>query len=64
MSGPFDVTFRKDAKEASFKIPINDELLVEGREDFLLMIYTTLPTGLYLCDPNATTVRIRDDDCK
>ena len=62
-SGPYDVTFRKGEQKKYFSIPILDDKLYEGKEDFNVAIHE-LPHGIVRAYPYAATIEIRDDECK
>ena len=48
-----------------FDIPINDDMVLEGLEDFILTINpSSLPTGVSVGNPGQATVTIVDDDRK
>ena len=50
---------------ASFDIPINDDDILEGDEDFMLTINpSSVPTGVTVGNPDQATVTIVDDDGK
>ena len=61
-SGPYTVTFPAGSTTASFNIPINDDDILEGDENFMLTINQTLPTGVTRGTPSEATVTIVDDD--
>ena len=64
-SGPYTVTFPAGETSASFDIPINDDGIYEGNEDFMLTIDpSSLPTGGTVGNPGQATVTIVDDDRK
>ena len=63
-SGPYTVTFPAGQTTATFDVPINDDNILEGNENFMLTIDPTLPTGVTVGDPNEATVTIVDNDCK
>ena len=63
-SGPYSVTFPAGATTASFNVPINDDDILEGIENFMLTIDETLPDGVTRGDPFVATVNIVDDDGK
>ena len=49
----------------AFDIPINNDMILEGLEDFMLTIDpSSLPTDVSVGDPGQATVTIVDDDCK
>ena len=48
-----------------FDIPINDDDILEGNEDFMITIDpSTLPTDVTVGNPGQATVTIVDDDRK
>ena len=62
-SGPYTVTFPAGSTTATFSVPINDDNIYEGNEDFMLTIdETSLPTGVTHGTPSEATVTIVDDD--
>ena len=64
-SGPYTVTFPAGQTITTFDIPIIDDIIVEGDENFMLTINeTSLPTGVTRGTPGEATVRIVDDDRK
>ena len=65
-SGPYTVTFPAGMTSASFDIPINDDMISEGDEAFMLIIDPSSlpPTCVSVGSPNQTKVTIRDDDGK
>ena len=64
-SGPYTVIFPAGQTTATFDVPINDDNILEGNEDFILTIdETLLPTGVTRGSPGNATVTIVDDDGK
>ena len=64
-SGPYTVIIPAGQTNATFDVPINDDDILEGSEDFILTIDdTSLPTNVTRGDPGEATVTIVDDDCK
>ena len=63
-SGPYTVTFSAGSTTATFNVPINDDMILEGNENFMLTINETLPDGVSRGTPSEATVTIVDDDCK
>ena len=62
-SGPYTVTFPVGVTMVAFDVPINDDDILEGNENFMLTIdETSLPTGVTRGDPGQATVTIVDDD--
>ena len=58
--GPYNITFPAGMTIVSLSIPIIDDNILEGNENFTLMIDPTIVGDNY----NETTVVILDDDCK
>ena len=64
-SGPYTVTFPARVTMVTFDIPINDDKICEGNENFMLTIdETSLPTGVTRGTPSEATVTIVDDNRK
>ena len=64
-SGPYPVTFPAGVTSVTFDVPINDDNILEGSENFMLTIdQSSLATNVNSGIPNETTVTIVDDDCK
>ena len=64
-SGPYTVTFPAGVTSVPFDIPINDDDILEGDEDFMLTINpSSVPTGVNVGNPDQATVTIMDDDRK
>ena len=64
-SGPYTVTFPAGQTRIPFNVPISDDMLLEGPEDFMLTINSSsLPGSVRLGTPSEATVTIVDDDCK
>ena len=64
-SGPYTVTFPAGRTTATFDVPINDDNILEGDEDFILTINeTSLPTDVTHGSPVEAIVTIVDDDRK
>ena len=64
-SGPYTVTFPAGSTTATFDVPINDDNILDGDEDFILTIdQTSLPTGVTRGSLGEATVTIVDDDGK
>ena len=62
-SGPYTVTFRAGQTTATFNIPIINNDIAEGNENFMLNINeTSLLTGITRGDPGGSTVLIVDND--
>ena len=59
------VTFLAGQTSVPFEVPINDDNIFEGNEDFdLNIIRTTLPNGVDRGDPFRATVTIVDNESK
>ena len=64
-SGPYTVIFPARTTTASFNVPINNDMISEGDEDFKLNIdEASLPGSVRLGTPDEATVIIMDDDSK
>ena len=64
-SGPFPVTIPAGQTTATFDVPINDDNILEGNENFTLTINEpSLPTGVTRGDRGQAAVTIMDNDCK
>ena len=63
-SGPYTVTFAAGSTTATFNVPITDDMILEGNEDFMLTIDPSLPDGVTRGTPSEATVTIVDNDCK
>ena len=64
-SGPYTVTFPAGQTTATFDVPINDDNILEGNENFILIINSSsLPSDVTVGSPGQATVNIVDDDCK
>ena len=60
-SGPYTVTFSAGQTTATFNVPITDDMILEGIENFMLTINQTLPTNVTHGTPGLATVVIYDD---
>ena len=60
-SGPYTVTFPAGQTTATFNVPITDDMILEGNENFILTINQTLPTNVTRGTPNEATVVIYDN---
>jgi len=61
----FDVLFPAGETSVTFDVPINDDDIVEGNENFdLSIVAVTLPDGVRRVQPFRPTVTIMDDDSK
>ena len=64
-SGRYAVTFPAGQTTATFNVPINNDDILEGDENFMLTINeTTLPGDVTRGNPGQATVTIVDDDRK
>ena len=63
-SGPHSITFPAGVMSVPFNIPINDDNIFEGNENFTLTINPSLPTGVMVSNPDQARVTIVDNDCK
>ena len=62
-SGPYVVTFPAGVTHASFDVPITNDIMLEGDENFNLIIESlSLLTGVSVSNPAQITVTIVDDD--
>ena len=65
VSGPYTVTFPAGVTSVLFDIPINDDDVFEGNENFTITIDpSSLPTDVSVGNPGQATVTIVDDDRK
>ena len=60
-SGPYIVTIPAGQTTATFNISINDDMILEGNENFMLTINQTLPTNVTRGTPGEATVTIYED---
>ena len=64
-SRPYNVTFPAGQTTATFDVPINDDNILEGNENFMLTINSSsLLTDVTRGDPGQATVTIMDNDRK
>ena len=64
-SGPYNVTIPTGETTAAFNVPIKDDDILEGDENFILIIHSTsLPKSVTPGNPDEATVTIVDDDRK
>ena len=64
-SGPYTVTIPAGQTTATFNVPITDDMILEGSENFMLTIdETSLPDDVTRGTPGEATVNIVDDDGK
>ena len=63
-SGTYSITFPAGVMSVPFSIPINDDSIFEGNENFSLTINSSLPTGVMPGNPDQATMIIVDNDCK
>ena len=61
-SGPYTVTIPAGRITATFNVPINDDNILEGNENFMLTINSSLPNGVTRGTPSQATVIIMDND--
>ena len=61
-SGPYTVTFLAGQTTATFDVPINDDNVLEGNQNFMLTINSSLPNGVTHGTPSEATVIIMDND--
>ena len=66
ISGPYTVTFPAGMTRVPFNIPINNDDILEGNENFMLTIDPTSlpPTGVTVGTPDQAIVTIVDNDRK
>ena len=63
-SGPYSVTFPAGDTTVTFNVPVTDDMILEGNENFMLTINQTLPSGVTRGTPGEATVTIVDNDHK
>jgi len=64
-SGPYPVTFPAGVTSVTFDVPITDDSILEGNENFMLTVdQSSLSTGVSRGDPSEATVTIVDNDGK
>ena len=64
-SGPYTVMFAPGQTTATFNVPITNDMILEGNEDFMLTINSSsLPDNVTRGNPGEATVTIVDDDRK
>ena len=62
-SGPYTVTIPAGQTTATFNVPITDDMILEGNENFMLTINeTSLPINVTHDTPSEATVTIVNDD--
>ena len=62
-SGPYTVTFPIGVTMVPFDVPITDDMILEGNEDFdLIIVPGSLPNGVSRGNPNRASVTIVDND--
>ena len=62
-SGPYPVTIPAGETSVTFDVPITDDNILEGNENFMLTIdQSSLPTGVIRGDPSESTVTIVEDN--
>ena len=59
-SGPYSVTFLVGVMSVPFIIPLNNDNIFEGNENFTLTINPSLPTGVMVSNPDQARVTIVD----
>ena len=62
--GPYTVMFPAGETTTTFNVPITDDMILDGNENFMLTINQTLPDGVTCGDPFEATVNIFDNDRK
>ena len=64
-SGSYIVTFSIGVTMVAFDVPVNDDNILEGNENFTLTINSSsLPSNVTVGDPGEATVTLVDNDCK
>ena len=63
-SGPYTVTIPAGQTTATFNVPITDDMIFEGNENFMLTINQTLLCSVTRGTPSKATVNIFDNDRK
>ena len=64
-SGPHSVTISAGQTTATFNIPIKNDNILEGNENFMLTIdKVSLPPDVTRGNPGEVEVTTVDDDCK
>ena len=63
-SGTYSITFPAGVMSVPFSIPIKDDSIFEGNENFILTINSSLPTGVMSGNPDQAKIIIVDNDCK
>ena len=64
-SGPYIVIFPAGQTTITFNVPVNDDNMSEGNENFMLSINSySLPSDVTIGSPGQATMTIVDDDCK
>ena len=63
-SGTYSITIPAGVMSVPFSIPINDDSIFEGNENFILIINSSLPNGVKSGNPDQATMIIVDNDCK
>ena len=65
VSGPFEVTIPAGQISISFNVPIVDDTMLEGNENFdLFIVPRSLPKRVTHSNPSRITITILDDDSK
>ena len=64
-SGPYNVTFRAGKTTTLLSVPINNDTIFEGNENFMLNIdSSSLPSDVTFSNPSQVAVTIVEDDGK
>ena len=64
-SGPYTATITTGNDRTTISIPVNDDDIVEGNENFVVTIeMSSLPNDFVLGTDSQATVTIRDEDSK
>jgi len=62
-SGPYNVMIPAGVTSVTFDVPITDDNILEGNENFMLTInQSSLPTGIICGIPDSATVTIVEDN--
>ena len=63
-SGPYNVTFPVGKTSVLFKVPLNDDNILEESETFTLMIDNPLPNRVTVSNKTPATITIVNTDSK
>ena len=64
-SGPYSVTFKAGKTTTLLSVPINNDNVFEGNENFMLAIdSSSLPSDVTVSNPSQVVVTIVEDDGK